>query len=201
MRNKHVGFLCLLFLMCPTSVDAAIKKPMKILMVVPSFPKIHDICMLNQMTGLIDRGHDVHIYSLLRGDFSHVQQEVITYDLIHKTFFKLPRSLDEYDIVVFQLGHKLFDIKKTHNFKGKVVVCLRGYDITGFLKENPNFYQKYFDSCDLFMPVCEAFKKILSDPQYKEELRKKSLDTVKKIKGEIMEEKEKDLYLRLMSKN
>ena len=138
------------------------KKQMKILMVVASFPKIHDICMLNQMTGLIDRGHDVHIYALSKGDFSHVQQDVITYDLINKTIFdKLPDSLDEYDIVIFQLGHKLFDIKKIHNFKGRVVVCLRGYDITGFLQENPHAYDDYFETCDLFMPVCESFKKLL----------------------------------------
>jgi colanic acid/amylovoran biosynthesis glycosyltransferase len=132
-------------------------------MVVPAFPKIHDICMLNQMTGLIDRGHDVHIYALKKGDDSHMQQDVITYDLLNKTFFELPNSLDEYDIIVFQLGHKLFDIKKTHNYKGKVAVCLRGYDITGFLQENPNAYKDYFDNCDLFMPVCGAFKKILAE--------------------------------------
>jgi len=138
------------------------KKSIKILMVVASFPKIHDICMLNQMTDLIDRGHDVHIYALHQGDFSQVQQDVITYDLVNKTIFeKLPDSLDSYDIILFQLGHKLFDVKKTHNFKGKVVVCIRGYDITGFLKENPHVYDEYFESCDLFLPVCDAFKKLL----------------------------------------
>lgn len=148
--------------MCVTTINADVKRPMKILMVVPAFPKIHDICMLNQITGLIDRGHDVHIYAFHRGDESRVQQDVITYNLMNKTFFEqLPNSLDEYDIVVFQLGHKLFDIRKTHNFKGKIVVCLRGYDITGFLQDHPHFYDTYFDSCDLFLPVCNAFKKIL----------------------------------------
>lgn len=137
------------------------QQPMKILMVVASFPKIHDICMLNQMTGLIDRGHDVHIYALHKGDFINVQEDVIKYDLINKTIFEMPDSFDEYDIIMFQLGHKLFDVKKTHNFQGKVAVCLRGYDITGFLRENPHAYDQYFDTCDLFMPVCEAFKKLL----------------------------------------
>ncbi len=165
MKNKEVCvrvFFLLSFIFSISAVIAQeIQSPMKILMVVPSFPKIHDICMLNQMTGLIDRGHDVHIYALKKGDHSQMQQDVITYDLLNKTFFELPDSLDEYDIVVFQLGHKLFDIKKTHNYKGKVAVCLRGYDITGFLQENPYAYREYFDSCDLFMPVCGAFKKIL----------------------------------------
>lgn len=136
-------------------------QPMKILMVVSVFPKIHDICMLNHMTGLIDRGHIVHIYALAKGDCLKVQKDVITYDLVNKTFFeKLPPVLNDYDIIMFQLGHKLFDVN-INNFKGKVVVCLRGYDITGFLQENPHAYNKYFDRCDLFMPVCEVFKNIL----------------------------------------
>lgn len=159
------------------------KKPMKILMVVAAFPKIHDICMLNQMTGLIDRGHDVRIYARNPGDFSHVQQDVIRYDLISKTIFeKLPDSLDEYDIILFQLGHKLFDVKKTHNFKGKVVVCLRGYDITGFLRENPHVYDQYFDSCDLFLPVCNAFKNLLEQigcPSHKIIVHHSSIDCSK----------------------
>ncbi|HEX4069034.1 MAG TPA: glycosyltransferase [Candidatus Babeliales bacterium] len=164
-RNIFIkyGFFGFLFLTYTMMLDSHTKKPMKILMVVGTFPKIHDICMLNQITGLIDRGHDVHIYAFSRGDFVHVQEEIITYDLVNKTIFTLPSSFDEYDIVVFQLGHKIFDLRKTHNFKGKIVVCLRGYDITGFLQENPDAYREYFKSCDLFMPVCGAFKKILED--------------------------------------
>ena len=170
----------------PTSITNRIdvrKKSMKILMVVPSFPKIHDICMLNQMTGLIDRGHDVHIYASHKGDMVHVQQDVIDYNLINKTIFgQLPESLDEYDIIVFQLGHKLFDVKTSHNFKGKVVVCLRGYDITGFIQENPDAYDKYFDSCDLFLPVCETFKDILEQigcPSHKILVSHSSIDCSK----------------------
>jgi len=138
------------------------KKPMKILMIVATFPKIHDICMLNQMTGLIDRGHDVHIFAFSRGDCTNVQEDVIKYNLIKKTIFhRLPSRLDDYDIIMFQLGHKVFDVRRTHNFKGKVVVCLRGYDITGYVHEKPHAYDRYFKSYDLFLPVCEAFKKAL----------------------------------------
>ncbi len=55
----HLFFL-LLSLTCPLlTKEADTKRSMKILMVVSTFPKIHDICILNQITGLIDRGHDV----------------------------------------------------------------------------------------------------------------------------------------------
>jgi len=164
MSNKvfRIFFLALSLLLSGMIAGEEHKRPMKILMVVACFPKIHDICMLNQMTGLIDRGHDVYIYALSKGDYVHVQEDVIKYDLINKTFFEtIPARLDDFDIIMFQLGHKIFDVKKTHNFKGKVVVCLRGYDITGFLKEKPHAYDEYFESCDLFMPVCEVFKNIL----------------------------------------
>ena len=151
-----------LFLLCVFFTHASLKKPMNILMIVGSFPVISDVCILNQITGLIDRGHNVDIFAFSKGDCLQVQKDVITYDLINKTIFKkLPESLDKYDIVIFQLGHRIFDVKKSHNFKGKVVVCLRGYDITVFLKNNPHAYNQYFDMCDLFIPVCKAFKGLL----------------------------------------
>jgi glycosyltransferase involved in cell wall biosynthesis len=43
-----------------------------------------------------------------------------------------------------------------------------------------------------------AFNRILSDPNYKNELKKKSLESIKKINGEMMEEKEKEIYLKLI---
>jgi glycosyltransferase involved in cell wall biosynthesis len=43
-----------------------------------------------------------------------------------------------------------------------------------------------------------AFNKILSDSNYKEVLRKKSLESIKQISGEIMEEKEMKIYLKLI---
>jgi colanic acid/amylovoran biosynthesis glycosyltransferase len=168
MKNyqKFCAIVCIyiFFLLsstCSLLAQKAHKKTaMKILMIVGSFPVIHDICVLNQITGLIDRGHDVHIFAFSKGDYINVQKDVIQYDLINKTTFKkLPSNIHTYDIVMFQFGHRIFDIKKQYKFKGKVAVCLRGYDITVFLNNNPHAYDAYFDSCDLFLPVCEAFKK------------------------------------------
>ena len=153
-------FLFLLF--AAGSIFCALsKKPMKIFMFVSCFPKINNVSAMNQITGLIDRGHHVTIYSFEKGDFVNVQRDVIKYNLINRIIFELPTSFDDYDIVMFQMGHKLFDIRKTHNFKGKIVVCLRGHDITSFLKSHPHAYDEYFKSCDLFLPVCKAFRSLL----------------------------------------
>ncbi len=132
-------------------------RSLKILMMIPNFPKISDNCMLNQITGLLDRGHDVYVYAQARGT-AKVQEEIHTYDLINRTFYKLPGDLNSFDIIVFQLGHKAFDIKRKWRFNGKVVICLRGYDMSGHLKKHPKAYRDLFKSCDLFLPVCNFFK-------------------------------------------
>ena len=45
----------------------------------------------------------------------------------------------------------------------------------------------------------EAFRRILSDNIYRKELQRKSLDTIKKINGGLMEEKERELYLKIIN--
>ncbi|HSD05588.1 MAG TPA: glycosyltransferase [Nitrosopumilaceae archaeon] len=47
----------------------------------------------------------------------------------------------------------------------------------------------------------DAISKILSDNQLREKLIRIGLDTVKKISSEVMEEKEKELYMKLLEKN
>jgi colanic acid/amylovoran biosynthesis glycosyltransferase len=156
--KKRLLFVAILYVFY---LNAAIK-PMKILMVVGTFPVIHDICILNQITGLLDRGHDVRIFAFSKGDCINVQEDVVKYNLVNRTVFKkFPTDVQSYDIILFQFGHRLFDVKKEYKFKGKVAVCLRGYDITVYLKNNPHAYDQYFNACDLFMPVCQSFKKIL----------------------------------------
>ena len=137
-------------------------KPIKVLMVVPIFPKISDVCMLNQITGLIDLGYDVYIYAKKRNKFFKIQEDVKKYDLVNKTFYgKLPKNLNRFDIVVFQLGHKAFNIKRKLGFKGKLVICLRGYDMSGYITKKPKAYDQLFSVCDLFLPVCDLFKERL----------------------------------------
>jgi len=156
---KYIITLLCMLITLPVAIYSEDKRCMNILIIVPSFPKIHDNCMLYEIIGLIDLGHNVHIYAPKKGDTAKVQEEVITYNLLSKTFFgKLPDNINLYDIIVFQLGHKAFNIKKTHNYKGKVVIRLRGYDMTGLLKKNPHAYDHLFKDCDLFLPVCKAFK-------------------------------------------
>lgn len=71
------------------------------------------------------------------------------------------------------------------------------------MSRHDSSYSEIIDDAVLFVEndgkkFSEAFKKILSDSEYKENLRKKSLETIKKISGEIMEQKEYELYQDLI---
>lgn len=54
---------------------------MRIAYVIPVFPEIHNTFVLNQITGMIDRGHEVDLYPLEVGDYDLAQRDVATYDL------------------------------------------------------------------------------------------------------------------------
>ncbi len=61
---------------------------MRVLVIVSAFPVLSETFILNQITGLLDRGHDVHIYALRRGDLSHVHPAVERYNLLDRTSFR-----------------------------------------------------------------------------------------------------------------
>ncbi len=54
---------------------------LRIAFVIPVFPEIHNTFILNQITGLLDRGHDVHLYPLAVGSYERAHAEVSTYGL------------------------------------------------------------------------------------------------------------------------
>ncbi len=62
---------------------------MKVLFVVQHFPCLSETFILNQITGLIDAGHDVRIYALGKPDTSILHEDIIKYNLIEKTFYPI----------------------------------------------------------------------------------------------------------------
>ena len=57
---------------------------MKIAFVVGNFPVISETFILNQITGLIDMGHEVDIFSFSRGDTEVIHPDVRKYRLLEK---------------------------------------------------------------------------------------------------------------------
>jgi colanic acid/amylovoran biosynthesis glycosyltransferase len=60
---------------------------MKIAFFVSKFPFLTETFILNQITGLIDRGHNVHIYAKKLSDHTTIHADIERYDLFNKTFY------------------------------------------------------------------------------------------------------------------
>jgi len=69
---------------------------MRIAFLVGTFPNLSETFILNQITGLLDRGHEVDIYATKKGETSEIHPEVKSYDLFKRTYylsdFEIPRN-------------------------------------------------------------------------------------------------------------
>ena len=67
---------------------------MKIAFIVSHFPLISETFILNQITGLINRGHTVDIYTSHRGDTFKVHPDVENYHLLDHTYYlpQMPKN-------------------------------------------------------------------------------------------------------------
>ena len=70
---------------------------MKIALIVPEFPSLSQTFVLNQITGLIDRGHDVEIFAELATADANIHQDVMAYNLLQRTCYyrEMCRSIPE----------------------------------------------------------------------------------------------------------
>ncbi len=67
---------------------------MRIAFIVTLFPRLSETFILEQITGLIDRGHEVDIFAVTSANEPIVNQDVIKYKLLDRTFYdvELPKS-------------------------------------------------------------------------------------------------------------
>ncbi len=74
---------------------------MKIAFIVGEFPILSETFILNQITGLIERGHEVDIYAEKKGNTTHVHSAVNTYQLLDRTYY-LPAIPDALFLRIFK---------------------------------------------------------------------------------------------------
>jgi len=60
---------------------------MRVAFIVWEFPVLSETFVLNQITGLIDRGHQVDIYAHIPGDTQKVHPDVTRYRLLERTAY------------------------------------------------------------------------------------------------------------------
>ncbi len=155
-----------LAIICVHTVTSVASRPLNILFVVAYFPAPSQTYILNMITGLIDKGHHVSIFAFRKNEVIG-QPDIEKYSLmdsvIYRTFLE---ELPECDIVFCQsgrLGNKIIHMASLSEWlkTKKLVVCLRGTDITANVKINPDIYRELFQKAALFLPVCDYFKQRL----------------------------------------
>lgn len=188
---------------------------MKIAFLASTFPAVSETFVLNQIVGLIDLGHDVHIFAGTAGKNAKFHGLYEKYDLAERTgYYGIPknkiiriikailliiqyapnnpnvifRSLNifrygksalslsllfmsiallrrgPFDILYCQfgtIGPSAVSLRQINPSNGKIVVSIRGYDVTSYLKKHPGVYRLLFREGDLFLPVCEFLKERL----------------------------------------
>lgn len=110
---------------------------MKIAIVVRSFPVVSETFIVNQITDLIDRGHDVFIFAFQQNKIELIHKKIQDYNLLEKTVYfneiHISKSLRYFDFLRFLIINKgcinfykliqLFDYRKY----GKKAFNLRNY--------------------------------------------------------------------------
>ncbi len=61
---------------------------MRIAFIVGSFPALSETFILNQITGLIDRGHEVDIYAIYARAETKMHADIMKYNLLERTYYK-----------------------------------------------------------------------------------------------------------------
>lgn len=61
---------------------------MKLAFIVNSFPALSETFVLNQITGLVDRGHEVDIFAIGKRKDSKVHPDVTKYHLLSRTYYR-----------------------------------------------------------------------------------------------------------------
>ncbi len=152
--------LVTLVLLGMISFDA---KALDILFLVKKFPYRNQMYIINQITGLIDRGHVVYVLSQQKSDEA-ICSVLGNYEQKYTMFYDhLPENKKSFDIVLCQMAE--FDTwhqkLKQRGLKGKSIVFCRGGDVSSLVKQNPHRYDCFFDETDMWLPVCDYFRQRL----------------------------------------
>ncbi len=200
---KRIVYIILLIFSCSYICKIkSIDRPLKILVFETYFPPKTSTAVLNQITGLIDRGHDVYIYAKEPGSMQWAHPDFEKYGLMKRVYFSknrdnrknatgkinktgryrlqhylsnkragvkrylrnLPSDLHTYDIIYCPFGYRgieFLDVFKKQKLKSKFVIGFRGADLSRDVKNDAHKYDDLFKRCDLFLPVCDYFKRKL----------------------------------------
>lgn len=159
--------LMILFFLYGSIIAIEQKRPLHILFVVDYFPSLSQVYILNAIVGLLERGHQVSIFSFRHTTETTVHPKVTEYNLLNNVIYEqFHDNLPNCDIVFCQFGDLAQKILEMNDIAQwlqhrKLVVCFRGFDVAGYFKNPLHVNFKLFNKIDLFLPVCNYFRKRL----------------------------------------
>jgi colanic acid/amylovoran biosynthesis glycosyltransferase len=101
---------------------------MRIAFIVSSFPALSETFILNQITGLIDRGHEVNIFALSKRKDSKVHPDVTKYKLLSRTYYRRLMPANKVSRMVKAIG------LIAANFHKNPVVILKSLNVLKYGK-------------------------------------------------------------------
>lgn len=204
---------------------------MKIAFILEYFPRLSETFILNQITGLLDLGHEIDIYARHNPNENVIHKDIKRYNLMEKTLYfaepnnifsrilkavyllfknfrndpiKIMRSLNffhyekdiplkmrlllpleylyltifflkkNYDIIHCHFGRigKYGVFLKRMGITAKLITTFYGTDLTHMIKKyGRNYYKALLIHGDLFLPICNYFKRILINLECKKKIR------------------------------
>ena len=102
---------------------------MKIAFLVNQFPRLSETFILNQITGLIDRGHEIDIFSYKPADIIKIHPDVEKYDLLKRTYYYETMPKNKFLRVIKGIYPIMI------NFHKKPMVILRSLNVLKYGKE------------------------------------------------------------------
>jgi len=156
---KKIKLLLLLFvILLPVHALNALN----ILFIIEKFPWHTKAIMFNQMKGLLDRGHNVQVFTYRGLSPAEVDREYLEYKIFDRIHYGKMPALENFDVIVCQygyLGKEFIKLKKIlSSKKPKFVTFFRGGDITTDKHMEFGGYDELLKESDLLMPICKYFK-------------------------------------------
>jgi len=166
INNVVLGFLLGLLLpmmaVLPQHAESVEKKPkLKILFMVKKFPYPMQTFFINQVKGLLDRGHEVIILAQKQLDYA-MPSDLAGYDLSQRVFYNdLPVHHRTFDIIYCALHRTVkhcLALQKNRGLSGKIVIGFHGAEGELSWPGYREKFQNIFNTGDYILPACSYAK-------------------------------------------
>lgn len=98
---------------------------MRVAFLVNAFPKLSETFLLNQITGLVDAGHDVDIYAVQRTDEDVTHERIADYDLLGRTTYLTVEGVDWLRVAPPVACRALADVRRDPSQAGRFLTHRR----------------------------------------------------------------------------